>query len=85
MLYLIDKPSSELGLAVASLDPQAIVVLLGDGVFLDLAPIRDKEVLALREHVEERGARELLGTNARLIEYEDLVDLIVQHPLANFA
>ncbi|MDO8735599.1 MAG: DsrH/TusB family sulfur metabolism protein [Thermoleophilia bacterium] len=80
-LYLIDLPFAKVGLDVAKRDSEAKVVLIQDGVFADASGLG--EVYALKEDVEKRGVASRLG-NARIIDYDELVDLIVANKVVNF-
>lgn len=85
-LYLVDKPFGSNGLQLAVKDDNAIVVLIQDGVYLDPAPIlaQEKQVFALKQDLTKRGLGNSLS-NVKAIDYGDLVDLIVEHKVINFA
>lgn len=86
MLYLLgDKTTGAQGLKYAQIDSEAIVVLIKDGVYLDLAPVQDKKIYAMEEDVKIRGMEGSLESRAELIGYGELVDLIVENKVANFA
>ncbi len=86
-LYLIDKPAGELALALAAADGEAKVVLIQDGVYLDAGPLRaaGREVYAVKRDVEVRGLLGQLPSFVREIDYGQLVDLIVDNKVINFA
>ncbi len=81
-LYLIDLPFAQVGLDVAKKDSGAKVVLIQDGVYLDTTGIEN--VYAVKEDVERRGVAARLG-NANIIDYDTLVDMIVENKVVNFA
>lgn len=81
-LYLINLPYAKVGLDVAKRDSEAKVVLIEDGVYADASGLG--EVYAVKEDVEKRGVASKLG-NAKIIEYGELVDLIVANKVVNFA
>ncbi len=81
-LYLIDLPFAKIGLDVAKRDSEAKVVLIQDGVYLD--PTGIENVYAVKEDVDKRGVAAKLG-NAKIIDYDDLVNLIVENKVVNFA
>ena len=85
-LYLIDKPFGGNGLELAAKDDEAIVVLIQDGVYLDPAPIlaQEKQVFAMKRDLAKRG-RGNASNFVKAIDYSDLVDLIVEHKVVNFA
>ena len=86
MLYLLgDKVTGAQGLKYARMDADATVVLIKDGVFLDIAPIRDKKIYAMDDDVKRRGVEARLKDQAEIIGYEQLVDLILENKVANFA
>jgi sulfur relay protein TusB/DsrH len=86
MLYLLgDMVTGAQGLKYAQLDDEAVVVLIKDGVYLDVSTIQDKKIYAVDDDVIKRGMQELLEEHAELIGYEDLVDLVMENKVANFA
>jgi len=85
MLYLLgDKIIGPVGLQHAQMDDDAIIVLIKDGVFLDLRPVQGKNIYAMDEDVKRRGMGERLKDKAEVIGYDKLVDLIFQHKVANY-
>lgn len=80
-LYLINLPFAKEGLEMAKRDSEAKVVLIEDGVYVDAGDIG--EVYAIEEDVEKRGVGSRLG-NAKIIDYDALVDLIVDNKVVNF-
>jgi len=84
MLYLVDKPNGQMAAEVAKLDDDAKVVLIKDGVYLDPATMPGK-VYVMEDDVELRGLKEWLAGKAESIDYPQLVDLIVENKVVNFA
>ena len=86
-LYLVDKPFGENGLALAAQDAGAAVVLIQDGVYLDASAVGGSggSVYAVERDVELRGLRGRLPRFVEAIDYAQLVDLIVEHKVVNFA
>ena len=86
-LYLIDQPFGGNGLALAQHDDEAIIVLIQDGVNLDVSTLRDgsKPVYAVKKDLERRGLAEQAARWLKPIDFGDLVDLIVAHKVVNFA
>ncbi len=86
-LYLVDKPFGENGLNLAVRDTTGTVVLIQDGVYLDTRPLRAAglDVCAVRRDVERRGLTGRLPDFVRVIDYRQLVDLIVSNKVVNFA
>ena len=81
-LYLINLPFSHVGLDMAKRDADAKVVLIEDGVYADTSGLDN--VYAVKEDVEKRGVADRVG-GARIIDYDELVDLIVDNKVVNFA
>ncbi len=81
-LYLINLPYAEVGLDMAKRDSDAKVVLIEDGVYADASGLDN--VYAVKEDVEKRGVAERVG-GARIIDYDELVDMIVDNKVVNFA
>ncbi len=83
-LYLVDKPYGQNGLALASIDKEAKVVLVQDGVFLGTGKLPGTEVYAISEDIEKRGLQDAVPSSVKRIGYEELVDLIVENKVNNF-
>jgi len=86
-LYLLDQPSGSNGLALAARDDEAIVVLIQDGVYLDVSEIgkAGRPVYAVKRDVDRRGLGKRLSNGVKAIGFDELVDLIVAHKVVNFA
>ncbi|MDO8637432.1 MAG: DsrH/TusB family sulfur metabolism protein [Dehalococcoidia bacterium] len=82
-LYLIHKQSSAEALALAQEDKEALVVLLQDGVFLDVSGFNKTQVYAIKWDVDIRGLNQRTPSTVKLISYHDLVDLIVANKVVN--
>ncbi len=85
MLYLLgDKIIGPTGLRHARKDPDAVVVLIKDGVYLDLKAVEGKKIYAIDEDVKRRGMGRRLEGTAEVIGYDRLVDLVLENKVANF-
>lgn len=84
-LYLLDKPYGQNGLAVAALDKDVKVVLVQDGVYLDASRLSGAKVYAIAEDIEKRGLQEVVPSSVKRISYGELVDLILENKVYNFA
>ena len=86
-VYLIDKKFGDNSLRIAEQDKNAEIVLIQDGVYLDVKEIENSgnKVYAVKADVEKRGYNELLSKNIELIDYGKLVDLIFANKVINFA
>lgn len=86
-LYLVDLPFGRNGLELAKADGDARVVLIQDGVYLDAAEVAQAggNVYAVEKDVAKRGLRDRLPAFVEVIDYGQLVDLIVEHKVINFA
>ncbi len=85
MLYLCgDKMLGPVGLKYAQMDPEAVVVLIKDGVYLDTQAVQDKKIYAIEEDVKRRGMGDRLEDKAEVIDYDRLVDLVIENKVANF-
>ncbi len=85
MLYLLgDKIIGPTGLKHAQKDPDAVVVLIKDGVYLDLQAVEGKKIYAIDEDVKRRGMGGRLEGKAEVIGYDRLVDLVLENKVANF-
>lgn len=86
-VYLIDKKFGNNSLRIAEQDKNAEIVLIQDGIYLDVKRNEDSgnKVYAVKDDVEKRGYNELLSKNIELIDYGKLVDLILANKVINFA
>lgn len=86
-LYLLDQPAGSNGLALAARDDEAIVVLIQDGVYLDVSDLSKarRTVYAVKRDVDRRGLGKRLSDRVKPIGFDELVDLIVAHKVVNFA
>jgi sulfur relay protein TusB/DsrH len=86
MLYLIDEPYGKNGMNLAQKDKNAVLVLIQNGVYIDTEGVRENiKIYAIRADVEKRGLSQKIGSRVELIDYDKLVDLIVENKIANFA
>jgi sulfur relay protein TusB/DsrH len=86
-LYLLDQPFGDNGLALAVRDDEAAVVLIQDGVYLDVSAVSKagRTVYAVKRDVERRGLGRRLAEGVKIIDFDDLVDLIIDNKVVNFA
>jgi sulfur relay protein TusB/DsrH len=86
-VYLVDKKFGDNSLRIAEQDKNAEIVLIQDGVYLDIKEIENSgnKVFAVKADVENRGYNEMLSKNIELIDYGKLVDLILANKVVNFA
>ena len=85
MLYLLgDTIIGPVGLQHAQKDADAIIVLIKDGVFLNIQSIQGKKIYAVDEDVKRRGMGARLKDTADIIGYDKLVDLIMENKVANY-
>jgi sulfur relay protein TusB/DsrH len=86
-LYLVDKPYGANGLTLAAEDEEASVVLIQDGVYLDVSEVSKagRPLYAVKRDIERRGLENRLPTSVKAVGFDELVDLIVDHKVVNFA
>jgi len=82
-LYLIDKKYADLSLELALKDESSKVVLVQDGVYLDLSALEGKEIYYIEEDAKSRGVKNLPEAYKK-ISYEELIDLMVAEAVYNF-
>jgi sulfur relay protein TusB/DsrH len=86
MIYLCgEKYLGQAAMQYAQMDPEAIVVLIKDGVYMDTTPLKGKKIFAIDEDVKRRGLGERMKAKAEMIGYDALADLVFQNKVANFA
>ncbi len=83
MLYILKGREAKKGIELAGLDPDARVVLIEDGVYLDFTPLKGAKIFALESDVEKRGLSGRLQ-GVELVDYSGLVGLIEQDQVVNF-
>ncbi|MDP2936640.1 MAG: DsrH/TusB family sulfur metabolism protein [Dehalococcoidia bacterium] len=86
-LYLLDKAIGQNGLPIAAQDKGAKVVLIQDGVYLNTGPLQRAgvEVYAVAQDLKKRGLDNGLGSQVKVIDYSQLVDLILTNKVVNFS
>lgn len=86
-LYLLDKAAGQNALPIAVLDKGSKVVLIQDGVYLNTDALRQagNEVYAIATDVQRRGLASSLPAGVKVIDYAQLVDLIFDNKVINFA
>ncbi len=89
MLYLIDLPYGKNGANLAvkgAKTGDSKIVLIQNGVYLDsLNEIKDAgvKIMAVKSDVKDRGLS--LPDYVKLVDYGELVDLVLEDKVANFA
>ncbi len=85
-LYMLDQSAGRNGLHLTKNDVGCQVVLLQNGVYLDVKPLIDSKVkvYAVEDDVIKRGLQDRLQSGVELIDYSKLVDLIVANKVINF-
>jgi sulfur relay protein TusB/DsrH len=83
--YLIDQPFG--AAAGPAHDDEAIIVLVQDGVNLDVSTLGNGHhpVYAVKKDLERRGLTKQAAHRVKPIDFGELVDLIVAHKVVNFA
>lgn len=85
MLYLLgDKIIGPVGLRYAQSDPDGIIVLIKDGIFLNTEAVKGKKIYAIDVDVERRGMQRRLQNRVEIIGYDKLVDLVLENKVVNF-
>jgi len=86
-LYLIDQSIGGNALALAAGDSDAVVVLVQDGVYLDVSQLgkAGRPVYAIKRDIERRGLEKRVPGEVKRIGFDDLVDLIIENKVVNFA
>lgn len=86
-LYLLDKGVGQNALPLAAQDQGAKVVLIQDGVYLNTEPLQQAgaEVYAIGQDLAKRGLTGEVPAYVKVIDYGQLVDLILANKVINFA
>lgn len=84
-LFIFDRPYCENGIPYAQMDEGAKILLLHDALYIDLEKLSGKELYALQDEVELRGLNEILPESVKKIDYAQVVDLISENMVINFA
>lgn len=80
MLYLIDKPMADIGLRTAASDPDANVILIQDGVYLE--PDIDADIAAVAKDVDVRGVT--LPPDVDQVTYDEVVERLLEQEVKSF-
>lgn len=86
-LYLLDKAIGSNALPLATQDKGAKVVLIQDGVYLNAEQLNKAgaEVFAVATDVKKRGLDGSLPSYVKIIDYGQLVDLVLANKVINFS
>ncbi|MDG6904558.1 MAG: hypothetical protein JRN20_02095 [Nitrososphaerota archaeon] len=83
-VYLVDEPFVDEALSYASLDDGAKVVLLQDAAY-SAGKLRGLDrVYVIEDDVARRGLQSKILTNARVISYDQLVQMMKKEKVINF-
>jgi sulfur relay protein TusB/DsrH len=85
-LFLIDKNLSQMGLLLAKTEENARVVLIQDGVFIEVSRddfLPGTEIFYVENDLAKRGI-ENIPEGSRMINYDELIDLIENEKIYNF-
>ena len=80
MLYLVDEPLADVAFRTAADDPDARLVLLQDGVYLD--PDLDVPTYAVERDVAVRGAS--LPAGVESVTYDRLIEMVLEEDVKSF-
>lgn len=85
-VYLIDQPAGGAAVDLATRDSDAAVVLIQDGVYLDVSALKKagRPLYAVKRDVDKRGLSNRLD-GVKAIGFDGLVDLIMANKVVNFA
>jgi sulfur relay protein TusB/DsrH len=95
ILYLINKPYGENGLEIAKMqakkDENIAIVLIMNGVYYTIEEdalrelkVKGVKIYAIEEDVRRRGLEDKIK-DVKMIDYPQLIDLIVENKVVNFA
>ncbi len=95
ILYLINKPYGENGLEIAKIqakkDENIAIVLIMNGVYYTIEEdalrelkVKGVKIYAIEEDVRRRGLEDKIK-DVEMIDYPQLIDLIVENKVVNFA
>jgi sulfur relay protein TusB/DsrH len=83
-LYLIDRRNGDLGLDLAQKDENSKIVLIQDGVYLNVNPVKGiKEVFYVKNDLVKRGI-EKLPEGAVVVDYDELIGMMESENVINF-
>lgn len=80
-IYLVDRRYSELALELAEKDKNSKVVLIQDGVYVDASHF--KEIFIVENDARRRGLTDF-PESVKLIDYEELIDMMENEKVYNF-
>ena len=83
-VYLVDEANADIAMEYASVDTEAHVVLLQDGIYAALAGKVSGQSYALKDDVERRGLKDRIPSAVSVIGYSDLVAMMEKERVVNF-
>ncbi len=75
-VYLITDRETTLPLSALRNEPEAEIVLLGEGVYLGLKKLPSVSVYCLEEDAQKRGIEKLLPENIQKISHKEIIKLL---------
>lgn len=83
-IYLIDKKYADISFDLALNDKKAKVVLIQDGVYLDVSKIvKKRKVYMIKDDLEKRGIKKV-PDKVEILTYKQLLDKIEKEEVFNF-
>ena len=83
-VYIIDKNSADIAIPYASMDENAKIILVQDGLYIDSESLKDKKVFVFNEEVEERGLGDILPKEFDRIDYNEGIELMIDEKVFSF-
>jgi len=84
MLYILGSDTGKEGIEFILQDDDAKVMLIQDGVYLDLNLLVKKEIFAIKNDVEKRGMDNIIPSWVKRISYQEALSLIIENPVISF-
>ncbi len=83
-IYLVDEPFVDTAVSYASLDSEARVVLLQDGVYSAARITTLKQVYVIEDDIARRGLGSTIPPRVHVISYDELVQMMKEEKVINF-
>lgn len=84
-LYILDKPYIDSALLYIEMESECKILLLHDALYIDSDRLKGKDVFVINKEVNDRGLERILPMEFKRAGYDEIIDLIVENKVINFA
>ena len=84
-LYIVSRESVVEARRLTDVDEDALILLVGRGLFLPVKLFDKKKIYAIAEEVKEQGLEGKLSDKVECLPANEVIDLILDNSVLNFS